>query len=360
MQIQKLFFKVLAAAVAVCLAVFSAVSLFGCENTPSAITSGVLSQGGAEAENSAENTTKPTQITAGGSSETTAANSESAWQSTADSFKTNTTAAEKTTSKSSVTKTEKTTAAWQTKPSTTTPPPTVPAPPPQVTTMTAKEALTFFNDAVKKVKTDLPGYTKTRIGNVVSFDKGVISKYPLLYNAADGFIAKISNSTVYATKGQEFWAMQESTLRTTDMEGNTAGITSNWDGQFWNITLKVKGGTTTWNEKSGGTGTGTATAPIDKGPLYTGLNRDWDYDHQSAQNVVKAIVDEPGAVMANFTCTVSNVVYTAKIDNAGRMVHLTCTFSEVAVCHKVQYLMLGLENEGGSMSFKIEYNEFVW
>jgi hypothetical protein len=50
MQIQKLFFKVLVAAGAVCLAVFLAVSLFGCENTPGAITSGVLSQGGAEAE----------------------------------------------------------------------------------------------------------------------------------------------------------------------------------------------------------------------------------------------------------------------------------------------------------------------
>jgi len=234
--------------------------------------------------------------------------------------------------------------------------------PPDPLASSNHELLRQFNDATAQAVKLKPGYTKTRYTKITNLDFGALSNLSMVREGVYGFFGVESNGegtmTYTVKKGESSDLMRASTLTMEDIEG----ISAAFDGAGGTVvTVRVKDGGTRWGGAGGNDpGSGTAKSAIDNGPLFWGVDGSPDYDHKTAQNFYYTINHTDGAGTKDIGETVTNAVFTARIDGDGRLTELACRLDMRVDVYHVKYSFFTLSDNSGEGTGEVTYSGFAY
>lgn len=188
---------------------------------------------------------------------------------------------------------------------------------------TVAEVLNYYNTATAKAAKAAVPFTKDRTTSEKSFDAGVALKTfkSIVYKFMGvGDDNKFSKTVTAEDKDSYFKYFKASTLK----ESDVTAATCTESGGNYTITIKIKDGS---SKVEGGKVVNSNNAPLDRSGLACGDN-DKDYwDHKTAENMMSAIDEVPGATSANINEKYSNAVITAVINaKTGNIVSLSAKF----------------------------------
>jgi len=282
----------------------------------------------------------------------------------------------------STTKPPTATSATTKPPATTTKPPTTTAKPTtgnyaNPITITSREgALAAVNSAVQKVIGNKVGFGKSH--NVTykdwSYDPAFLEDFSVQGIGGYGDVSTyltpalgtaLSRGMRTATqhKGESTVIIKNPTWTMADFK-DTNGITySGMTNGNWTITINMKDGATRQEKRLFGSGT-SGDSPIDRSPLHLATGDGELYDHMRADYIFSMVknISIPLLFISvdpiDISETTTQVKFVAVLDGGGNFVSLTATYNQQISLNEIKVVDKTYQNNVGSGSVTVTYDEF--
>ncbi len=210
------------------------------------------------------------------------------------------------------------------------------------------EIVALYNNAVNSAFDAKAGFGKTRYVDNVNMDMSLALK--AFKSLVEKFVGIGDENKYNETVSKGNWdsdAKKNYLRKSTITEADLTGASCKQDGNFFVVTLNIKGGSSKGSEDSKFT-----NAPVDKCGICVGKEDKGYYDHKTGEVIYDAIEGTYSA--AKIDESYSNAKAVAKIDANGKLVSLTVTY-DMAVA-----IDIGIGSGTASGTSHIVYKDFKY